>query len=67
MTERRVFTFSLRPKRDGDLVEALGNIEGGDLSEVIRKALRTKLVGDVIQKKPEKKEPEKLGGWGLLK
>jgi len=53
---KRIYTFSLRPKRDQDLAESLKNVEDGDLSQVVREGLR-KVLGqkDVIQKKTEKK------------
>lgn len=57
---KRIYTFSLRPTRDSDLVESLKKVEGGDLSQIVREGLRKVLGrGDVIQKEPEKKAPAK--------
>lgn len=68
---RRIYTFSLRPKRDADIMQELEKIEGGDCSSVIRKALRKLLVSDkrenVIQKEPEKKETIKPVTWDFPK
>lgn len=46
----------LRPRRDRDLIEALAEVEPGDISELVRQGLR-----QVLQiKKSERKTPEPI-------
>lgn len=68
--KRRVFSFSLRPKRDKDIIEALEEIEEGDFSNVIRQGLRLVLGSkqkNVIQPEKTKEAPPKKLEWNFPK
>lgn len=53
----KTVTFRLRKRKDGDLIEAVKGIDQGELSDVIRQALRKELnPGQASQPEPGQKK-----------
>lgn len=56
----------LRQRRDRDIIEAIQNVEAGEVSELIRKGLRLAL-NTVKQHQPTEKPQPKILDWSHLK